>query len=94
MESSDWAEGIDERGDISSKMTQECKPDYEGMINKLKKKLEVTCNFFQSCEEFILHGLRILNKGKLKDLIGHLHMEIQEKEKAIEKLMEKAEKES
>lgn len=95
MESSDWAEDTNSgSGEVSSKMRQECKPDYEGMINEMRKKLEFTRNFYHSCEEFILHGPEIINRKHLKDLIGHLHITIKEREIALERLMEKAEKEA
>ncbi len=93
MESSDWAEDTPS-GKTLGNVRQECKPDYEGMINELKTKLRYTRIFYGACEEFILHGPNVLNKKHLKDLIGHLHIEVKQTEIALDQLMEKAEKES
>jgi len=94
MESSiDWGDSSPtEMG--SAKRQEICKTDYETIINKARSDLRECTVLYTAVRSFILNGPRVVNKKHLKSLLGYLIIDIAQRKKTIDDLMEQAEKEA
>lgn len=94
MESIDWGDTSSSTGTkLNMKIPGECKPNYEQMIGDAKSQLAITQMFFEGCKSFILDGPHVVNRNGLKSLAGYLYIEIEQRKRVLNELMEQAEKE-
>ena len=73
-----------ERGDSEMPSTsgmakaEKCRPDFEGLIEQEKEKQILLASLYESTKEVVMSELHFigLEKRKLKDLMGSLHVRL------------------
>lgn len=88
-----WSSGGAYPGMDSAKQAQVCKPDYERLIAERKERLEITEAMFHSVKDYIRGGGRA-NTEPLKDLLGHLLVEIEQLQEQIAGIIRQQERDT